>query len=402
MNNSLFVSGNDQRFSSRIRKVPRSGVREILKAAEGNEIISFGGGVPHESCIPVEIICKSFDNIFTSYGHKAFSYGQTEGEPLLREFIAEVWLPRQGIAANPSDILIVNGSQQALDLLGKVFVDKGAPVLVERPTYMAALQALCVYEPQFLEIEMDTEGVFPDQMEIQLKRDACRFFYTIPSFQNPSGVCYTEKRRLEVIGLLNKYRTLLVEDDPYSNLYFENPPPLPLCSMGAENAVYIGTFSKIVAPGFRLGWIYAKPDIMRHLVTVKQASDLCTGRFGQLLLFDILKNLDLDIHLKNLRLFYHKQRDSFEFFMKKYMSEFLQWKIPSGGMFFWASTFGPAASELLVSCITRGVAFADGDSFHASGGGKQYMRLNFTQASEQMMERGLSVLKEQIQLCNNF
>lgn len=382
-------------FSSRLSNVPRSGVREILKAANSH-VISFGGGIPHQSCIPSGIIHQSIDDVFSRYGESAFNYGETEGEPLLREFIAKQWLARLGISADPSEILIVNGSQQALDLLGKVFIDKGNTVLVERPTYMAALQAWCVYEPQFQEAALDNEGVNPDEMEKVFRQHECRLFYTIPTFQNPSGVCYAQERRKAVAEVLNKHRVLLIEDDPYSHLYYENKPPLPLTAMGVDNAIFMGTFSKTVAPGFRLGWIYAKPDIMHHLVTVKQAADLCTGRFGQLLLYETLKNLDLDNHLANLRCFYRKQRDMFNSLMNKHLHGLLSWQIPSGGMFFWASLKDISAFELLKTSVTNGVAFADGSAFFANNKCKHFMRLNFTQVSEQMMDTGLSVLKEQI------
>lgn len=382
-------------FSPRIKNVPRSGVREILKATD-KSIISFGGGIPHESCIPADVISGSFERVLSKYGNLAFSYGQTEGEPLLREFVADVWMKRLGISADPSDILIVNGSQQALDLLGKVFFDKETKVLVERPTYMAALQAWSLYQPEFLEANLDQMGVNPDQMEMQLKKHRCRFFYCIPSFQNPSGICYSKERRLAVVNVLNKYGALLIEDDPYSDLFYEQAPPPPVSSMGVDNAVYLSTFSKTVAPGFRLGWIYAKPDIMRHLVTAKQAADLCTGRFIQLLLYETLCNLDLDNHLDNLRKFSKTQRDTFDTFMKKHLSGLLNWEKPSGGMFFWASTMSIEASELLSSCIRNGVAFADGATFHAEGGGKNFFRLNFTQVLDQAMDKGLSVIKEQI------
>ncbi|HEX3020598.1 MAG TPA: PLP-dependent aminotransferase family protein [Chitinispirillaceae bacterium] len=399
MSNNSLLTKKHFHFSSRVNLIPRSGVREILKTADSN-MISFGGGIPHESCVPSDVIRESFDSVMCRYGQKAFSYGQTEGEPQLREFIANVWLRRLGIVADASEILVVNGSQQALDLLGKIFLEKGVSVLVERPTYMAALQAMHVYEPCILEAALDSSGADPEQLERNLKMNQCRFFYTIPSFQNPSGVCYTHERRLSVVNMLNKYGTLLVEDDPYSHLYYENPPAPPITALGAENAVFMGTFSKTVAPGFRLGWMYAKPEIMHHLVTVKQAADLCTGRLGQLLLLETLLNLDLDKHLQKLRLFYSKQRDLFDFYLSRHLNGILQWRKPPGGMFFWASTKGVAASELLLSCVKKSVAFADGAAFHAGGEGKQFLRLNFTQVSEQNMDRGLAVIREQILQAN--
>lgn len=388
-----------QRFAERVLHVPRSGMREILGMSNVKSMISFGGGIPPESCIPVDSIRSAFERVLSRHGAKAFSYGQTEGEPVLREFIAKTWLPRLGFDANPEQVLIVNGSQQALDLLGKALIDPGTPVLIERPTYLAALQAFAAYRPSYSEIVPETEHSTCEQLTSVLCRRTPRFFYTIPTFQNPSGICYSLRCRHNVVELLNSHGVRLVEDDPYSQLYFESPPGPPMSTLGAREPVFLGTFSKTVAPGFRLGWIYASGHLMRHLITLKQAADLCTGRFQQLLLYETLTHMDLENHLECTRAHYRKKRDMFHRLLHRYASGLLRWSKPTGGMFFWAALTGlTPASAVLKACVQEGVAFADGAAFHAHPGGAEFLRLNFTQASESQMEQGIRILARQIEM----
>jgi 2-aminoadipate transaminase len=387
-----------ERFAPRIENVPRSCVRELLSS--GKKLISFGGGVPHDSCFPIDAMRRAFDRVLSEHGPSAFRYGQSEGEVALREFIAREWLPRFGVDAQTSEVLIVNGSQQALDLIGKVFVDRHAPLIVERPTYLAALQAFSLFGPRYREVAMDAHGALPDRLDDHLNEEPCGFFYAIPSFQNPSGCCYSAARRAAIAEILNRRGALLVEDDPYSQLYYGEPPAvLPVCALGVERSLLLGTFSKMVAPGFRLGWIWTRSaETMRHLVTAKQAADLCTGRFQQLFLLETIRQLDLEDHLARTRVLYKLKRDTMDLLLKKYASGLLAWKKPGGGMFFWAALTRPGltARELLVSCVKSGVAFAEGSSFHATGGGEEFLRLNFTQATGEEMERGLRIIAEQI------
>jgi len=386
-------------FSRRMHAIPRSCIREILSAHSTKKTISFGGGVPHDSCVPLDEIETAFSRVIASYGASAFRYGSSEGEPLLREYIACQWLPRFGIHADPSEILIVSGSQQALDMVGKVFIDELSQVVVEHPTYLAALQAFSAYQPDYREVLLDTEGPLPDELAACLSNDTCRFFYTIPTFQNPSGICCTHERRKALAEVLNTHKTMLVEDDPYSKLYYEDPPDNPICSYGVSRAILLGTFSKLIAPGFRLGWIWTQePDVMRHLTTVKQSMDLCTGSFQQLLLLETLRQLDMDAHLTKIRTLYKSKRDTMDNLMRKHVAEYLHWQKPAGGMFFWATVKNKKLSvrHLLEKCVAHGVAFADGASFfaHAENG---CLRLNFTQASGEEMEEGLKILAGQIQ-----
>ena len=388
-----------EQYATRVANVPRSCVRELLSASLGRPVISFGGGVPHDSCVPMEALRAGFDRVLTRHGPAAFRYGQSEGEGALREYIAGEWLARFGIEAKASEVLIVNGSQQALDLIGKVFVDRGSTLLVERPTYLAALQAFSVYGPVYREVGMDGDGALPERLEEQLQKGDGRFFYTIPTFQNPSGGCCTAERRREIARAMNRHGALLIEDDPYGQLYYGEPPAPPVCALGVERAILLGTFSKMVAPGFRLGWIWSRSaEAMRHLVTVKQAADLCTGRFQQLFLLETLRGLDLEAHLAKTRVLYKLKRDTMDLLMRRHVGWFLSWQKPKGGMFFWAALKGGGltARQLLAECVKNGVAFADGAAFHATGGGEEFLRLNFTQACGEEMERGLQILGRQL------
>ncbi len=383
--------------ADRVRYIPRSGIREILMAAQGRKIISFGGGVPHDSCVPLDTIADAFESVMSRYGARAFRYGASEGETELREYIAG-WLNGLGLPAKASDILIVNGSQQALDLLGKVLINPGAHLLVERPTYLAALQAFAAYEPRYDEVIMDDEGPVPECIRSKLRKHKHAFFYTIPSFQNPSGTCCGLSRRAQIVDILNREGCLVVEDDPYSQLYYDQAPPPPISAMGAERAVFLGTFSKMVSPGFRLGWVWSNTGIIEAMITVKQAADLCTGLFQQLLLCEVLKRLDLKNHLERNRSFYTGQRDKMNLYMNKYLSDKMEWNNPRGGMFFWASLRnGTSAQGLLRKCLKRDVAFADGASFFAGEKELKCMRLNFTQCSEEEMESGLKIMAEEIE-----
>jgi len=380
-------------FANRMNIIPRSCIRELLSGGQHN-LISFGGGVPNDCCVPLKAIQKAFDNVMTKYGARAFRYGSSEGEAELREFIACNWLTRFGLEPDPADILIVNGSQQALDLLGKVLIDCKSPVLMERPTYIAALQAFSAFEPEFIDMPLCDEGVDIYNLEEMLRQYRPRLFYTIPTFQNPSGLCYSKEKRRACSEALNRQKDcVLIEDDPYSELYYDCKPPNPICAEGTKNAVFLGTFSKIVAPGFRIGWIWAKGDIKRHLITAKQAADLCTGRFQQLLLIETLRNLDIDLHLQNNRDFYKIRRKRMNDYMSKNFSGLADWSLPHGGMFFWVTLrHNLNARTLLAKCIQDNVAFADGISFHTGGGGESTMRLNFTQLSFDDMKKGLELI----------
>ena len=390
-------------YSSRMEQMPRSCVRDLMASCAQPGLIAFSGGVPAPSCIPLDLLRHSCDQVLAQYGSSALAYGSSEGEMRLREWIAFNWLPRQGIAAHPDEILIVNGSQQALDLLGKVLLDKGAPVAVENPTYLAALQAFAASEPEFRTVSMDREGPLPDSLARALRgpsatrAEGARLFYTVPNFQNPSGTLCGRKRRLAIAEELNRHPALLIEDDPYGELYYEEAPPPSLHALGAKSGALLGTFSKMVAPGLRLGFVWAPGPLARHLGTVKQAADLCSGRLVQLVLAQTLESLDMETHLSGLREHYRGLRDSMDQALRRHLGSLATWDTPRGGMFFWLRCAEHVDSRALLSrCAKKGVTFADGASFFAQGGGQNYMRLNFTATSPAQMEEGLAILANEL------
>jgi 2-aminoadipate transaminase len=222
------------------------------------------------------------------------------------------------------------------------------------------------------------------------------FYYTVPTFQNPTGVCYSLQRRKEIANVLNRVKTMLVEDDPYGQLYYDARPGNPICSYGVEKSMLLGTFSKMIAPGFRLGWLWTKSEAMRHLITAKQGADLCSSRFMQLLLLETLKKLDLDLHLAKVRDVYRRKREAMDMLMHKHLDGLCTWEKPKGGMFFWTKFNRPdfTATQLLKLCVSHGVAFADGSSFFANSGGSSFFRLNFTQSCDEEKDIGLGRLAE--------
>jgi len=390
-------------LSHRMEQMPRSCVRDLMASSGRPDLISFAGGVPAPSCIPVDTIRNAAEHILARHGSTALGYGASEGEEVLRSWIADVWLPRKGIRCSSDEILIVNGSQQALDLLGKVLLDKWAPIVVERPTYLAALQAFSAYEPEFREVSLQAQGLDVASLAMALRGNSrirysgARLFYTVPNFQNPSGAVMSLERRIDVVDELNRHAALLVEDDPYGELYFDEPPPLSLNALGTEQGVFLGTFSKMVAPGFRLGFIRADKRLAHHLGTLKQAADLCTSRFNQLILVETLMRMDIDSHLEKLRVHYRQRRDQMDQALQRHLQGFAHWTLPQGGMFFWIEfAEGCKTRELLTRCAARGVVFADGSSFYADGSGERFARFNFTACDSEQMDRGLAIVAEEV------
>ena len=396
-NHTLFAS----QYAHRMSTMPRSCVRDLMSSFATPDCISFAGGAPAAECLPISELQRAADRVWTRYGRHAMAYGPSEGEPLLREWIAHSWLARYGIQASPDEILITHGSQQALDLLGKVLLDPGSPVAVERPTYLAALQAFSAYEATFREVPLTDEGPDVSALARALRGnsstqfDGARLFYTIPNFQNPSAQVTSERRRMELADELNRHAALLVEDDPYGELYYSNPPPRYLGCCGVEQRVLLGSFSKIIAPGLRLGFIWCQGSLRHHLITVKQAADLCGSRFNEWLLWETLQELDLEQHLNHLRNHYRHRRDAMEIALQTHLQGLAQWEVPQGGMFFWVRLKVPILGRALLNrCLPLGVAFANGGSFCASGGGDQWIRLNFTGCTVEQMHTGLQRLRQ--------
>jgi 2-aminoadipate transaminase len=387
-------------FARRMSSVHRSFIREILKAAVDPEIISFAGGLPNPRFFPVRELQEATRNVLSADGASALQYATTEGYPPLREKIAERYAAR-GTRVGPEDVLILNGSQQGLDLVAKVFLDAGDEVLVESPSYLAALQCFGFFEPRFNPLPMDKDGVCLRDLETALQR-APRLFYTIPNFQNPSGISCSRDRRRGAARLLAGSTTVLVEDDPYGEIRFigEDLPSIRTCvaELGTtDTAVLLGTFSKIVSPGVRLGWIVAGGQIMEKLVVAKQAADLHSNELTQRIVHRYLCDCDVSAHIQLIRDAYRRQRDLMVGAVRALFPPGVHCTEPEGGMFLWMTLpAGMSAMTFFEKGLAQKVTFVPGAAFFPSeysGSGRDTtLRLNFSNCDEAMIETGMKRL----------
>jgi 2-aminoadipate transaminase len=379
------------RFAQRMSKTPRSFVREILKVTEDPKIISFGGGLPNPQSFPVEAISQAVHEVLAESGSDALQYSTTEGYGPLREYIAQRY-SSQGLTVDSDEILITNGSQQCLDLVGKVFIDKNDKILLEKPTYLAAIQAFSLYEPRFKSVELQEDGVDLDVLEKILSNEDIKLFYAVTSFQNPTGITYSDEKRKELAKLLKKYETLLVEDNPYGEIRFMGDYIPPVKSY-LDEGILFGSFSKIVSPGMRLGWIVAKEEVMDKLITVKQASDLHSNYFTQRVVYQFLKTNPFDEHIQKIRNLYKRQRNYMIQMIEHYFPAEVEYTQPEGGMFLWVTLpAGTSSIELFDIALKENVAFVPGQAFYVDGDGENTMRLNFTNSDEESIKEGIKRL----------
>lgn len=374
-------------LARRNETIPTSCVRTMLSGS--HDLISLAGGVPHPDALPTQKIREASNRVFEKMGKDALAYGASEGEENLRQWIAKTWLPGQGIHAKSDEILLTQGSQQALDLIGKVLIDPHSAIAVERPTYLAALQAFSVFEPEWMELgNPETQP---------------RFAYLIPNFQNPTGRLMPLAERQQLARFFESSRIPLVEDDPYGELYYDKAPPLSIHSMAHLEGVLLGTFSKMIAPGLRVGWIWCRnPQLRNALLKLKQASDLCGSRLLQAIIWEFLQSESLDAHLERVRQIHREQRDLMARLLEEYLGDLAQWELPHGGMFFWLKLNGGLNGRAVQKrAIDRGVAIADGESFYAVEPETDRLRLNFTQCPRHKMEiaiRELGYLIREMQM----
>ena len=381
------------RRSGRMR---RSAIREILKVTGNPEIISFAGGLPNPRTFPTSDVADAAAKVLRDDGAAALQYSTTEGYLPLREFIAARYWEKRHLRVDPDEILITNGSQQGLDLLGKVLLDADDTVLLERPAYLGAIQAFSAYEPKFASVTLEDDG--PALAELRECLDAHRpkVFYSVPNFQNPSGLSYSAAKR-EAVGTLCAERPVtLVEDDPYGELRYRGTT-LPTLRQYCPTSVLLGSFSKIVAPGLRLGWICAPRRLMDVIVTAKQGVDLHSNYFSQRVVYQHLKDHDLDAHIEKIRELYGRQRDCMVAAIRRYLPPEVKASDPDGGMFLWLKLpAGVSVSRLLKVAIERKVAFVPGSAFFADSEDDSHMRLNFSNSDESRIEEGIRRLGEAI------
>ncbi len=377
--------------AARTANARRSFVRDILKAASRPDVISFAGGLPNPACIPVAKIATAIQQVLSEQGPAALQYCTTEGHPALRQWIADRYRAA-GVTVAPEQILITTGSQQALDLIGKVLVDPGDRVIVEDPTYIAALQSMRMYQADIHPVPLDSDGIDPEKLRAALTTSA-KIVYCMPNFQNPTGLCYGESRRRQVVDLLLDSSTVLVEDDPYKELRFSGSALPPLATLLPQRTILLGTFSKIIAPGLRLGWICAPMELMEKLTIAKQAADLHSENLGQWVLHRLVTAPDFQDHLRFIRDSYRHQCDAMLAAIHRHLPPQFQCNRPDGGMFLWATLPpGKSALDLFHLAIEKGVAFVPGQAFHASGGGENTLRLSYSNCNPDQIDLGISRL----------
>ena len=380
----------DSRYASRMSTIPKSFIRKILRVTEQPGMISFAGGLPNPRFFPVRAMAEAAATTLNGTGESALQYSTTEGYELLREYIAERYRSRRGLNVSADEILITNGSQQGLDLVGKVFVERADAVAIERPAYLGAIQALAVYEPRFCSVPLAHDGIDVDRLTETLRRRRVKLFHTVINFQNPSGISYSRERREALADALAGHDTIVVEDDPYGELRFEGTAAPSMRTWLDERAVLLGSFSKTVAPGMRLGWVCAKRAVMDKLVVAKEASDLHSSIFTQRILYQYLAHHDIDKHIATITAAYRRQRDAMVTAMEDYFPAVVDFTRPEGGMFIWASLPETlSAMELFEHAVEQRVAFVPGTPFFVDGGGEHNLRLNFSNADEEKIEEGI-------------
>lgn len=392
----------EYRYAHRMQKMGSSVIRELLKLTEQPDIISFAGGLPAPDVFPVEEFRQACNYVLDHFGPQALQYSTTEGYTPLREMIAR-HTARYAVEVTADNILITSGSQQALDFIGRLFVNRGDYIVVESPTYLGALQAWNAYGAQYIPVRADENGMIVDELEAAL-RIGPKFIYVLPNFQNPSGSTLSLERRQKLIELADRYGVPIVEDDPYGQLRYEGEHIPSIVTLDSEyrgpngghysgNVIYLSTFSKLLAPGLRLAWVIAPPEVIRKLVMAKQAADLHTPSFNQYVAYEVAKGGFLDEHVKKIRAVYKERRDVMFEMMEEMFPAGVTWSKPHGGMFLWGVLpEGMDAADVLKRAIEKKVAFVPGEAFHPRGGGKNTMRINFSYSSPETIREGVTRL----------
>jgi 2-aminoadipate transaminase len=378
------------RFANRMSRMPVSAIRELLKVSEQPEIISFAGGLPAPELFPVSAIAQAHADVFADEGPAALQYSTTEGWRPLREWIARRMQTR-GIAATADRVLITSGSQQGIDLVGKIYIDPGDAVVVENPCYLAALQAFSGQEASFISIESDDEGMRVEQLENALEHANPKLIYIVSEFANPKGTTLSLERRKKLIELSARHRVPILEDNPYSELRYSGARPQPLAALDREGLViHISTFSKTLSPGMRLGWLVASEEIFQMAVVAKQAADLHTSTIEQHAATRLLETFDYDGHVGQLCEVYSERRQTMLDAMDRDFPTEARWTRPEGGLFLWVELPKSLnADRLFEEAIAERVAFVPGSSFFACEKRHNFMRLNFSNQRPEMIEEGI-------------
>ena len=398
------------RYAQRTQRMGSSMIRELLKLTQRDDIISFAGGLPAPEMFPVEAFEAASRRVLQQHGSKALQYSTTEGYLPLRELIVEK-MGRYGIEASVDNVLITSGSQQALDLIGKLLINPGDLILTERPSYLGALQAWRAYQAEFSTVPIDDDGLRIDMLEEALCGGP-KFMYVLPNFQNPGGVTLSYERRLALVDIADRYGVPIIEDDPYGELRFEGEHLPPLVVLDADklngrqynlqnepqsyfkgNVIYLSTFSKTLAPGLRLGWIVAPSSVIQHCVMAKQGMDLHTSSFVQMVAYEVAKDGFLTEHVRQIRQVYRERRDTMLAAMSEHFPPGVRWTEPHGGLFLWVTLPDKLNSTaVLEEAINHKVAFVPGATFYPDGDRHNSFRLNFSNAQPDQIQEGIARL----------
>ncbi len=384
-------------FADRINDVPRSFIRDILKVAISPDIISFAGGLPNRNLFPIEELKQSAIAVFDNQGKEALQYAPSEGYLPLREYISGWYKKVKKIDVAVNSILITSGSQQGLDIVGKIFLNDHENILIEEPGYLGAIQAFSLFRPVFHAIPLLHDGPDMDIFLENMKKHSPRLFYTVPNFQNPSGLTYSVEKRKKIVEMVSGKPVLIIEDDPYGQLRYKGIDLPGFATWLPQQTIMLGTFSKTVVPGFRIGWIVAPDHIMKKIEVAKQASDLHTNYFAQMVLHEYLVKHKPENHIEKIRKVYGSQCKAMIKAIENYFPKEVQFTKPEGGMFLWVTLPDHIpALQIFEKAITQKVAFVPGDPFYVGKKNMPTMRLNFSCVDEGTIDKGIRRLGETI------
>ena len=385
------------------RRTKASVIRELLKITNKPGVISFAGGLPDPEHFPYEFVANSVSEIMAKKGKVALQYGPTDGLPELKEEFVKFLKKHEGVDVKPENLIVTTASQQALDMVGRLFIDASDPVLVEKPSYMGGLQVFKSYGADFIGVKLEDDGVSTEELEEKLEwlksqDEHYKFVYLVPDFQNPSGVTLSEEKRRKVIALSEQYNVAIIEDSPYRQIRFEGKAPKMLYRLDKEtnntdNIISLFTFSKTFAPGLRLGIILAHPQIIKKMEILKQSLDLCTSSLNQLIAADFLRTGFFEKHIEVIKKTYKLKKDTMIAALEKYMPEGVTWTKPEGGLFLWVRLpEGMSADDMFHEALKENVAYVIGSAFHCDGSGKNTMRLNFSYPTPEDIDEGIKRL----------
>lgn len=384
-------------FSSAFQNLKGNIIRELYKFTNQPGFISFAGGNPSPATFPNEELAEISAQVLRENSVSCLQYGVSSGQIPLRQYVAET-MTAEGVPTKVDNVVITSGSQQSLDLLAKAVLNPGDRVLVESPTYVAALKIFSIYNADVVPVDSDDEGIIPQALEEELKRGPVKLIYLIPNFQNPTGITLPYERRKKIMEIIQNYNTIIIEDDPYGKLRYSGEPVAHMKTMDAQQqVVYLGSFSKVIAPGLRVAYVVCHEKIAQKIVLGKQNNDMHTPSLTQLIVYEYCKRGLLEPHLKECCQLYAGKRDLMLSLLKQYFPKDMRWIKPDGGLFLWSKLpEGYSAMRLLDYALPAKVAYVPGDSFFADGKGINTMRLNFSNAADEIMEPGLKLLGEQI------